>query len=100
MPEEAFLPSAGTFPHTSVPYRQRTYKELREHDKKACRWHYELSATMNGRSLLIRGNQTAVYRMTSDEDAADFINAVTAVKRAVAELPEWTALPPASGGCD
>lgn len=62
--------------------------------------HYELSATMNGRSLLIRGDQTAVYRMTSDEDAADFINAVTAVKRAVAELPEWTALPPASGGCD
>lgn len=55
---------------------------------------------MNGRSLLIRGDQTAVYRMTSDEDAADFINAVTAVKRAVAELPEWTALPPASGGYD
>ena len=55
---------------------------------------------MKGRSLLIRGDQTAVYRMTSDEDAADFINSVTAVKRAVAELPEWTALPPASGGCD
>lgn len=36
---------------------------------------------MNGRSLLIRGEQTAVYRMTSDEDAADFINAVTAGKR-------------------
>lgn len=62
--------------------------------------HYEISVTLNGRSLLIRGDQTAVYHMTSDEDAANFINAVTAVKRAAAELPEWTALPPANGGYD
>ena len=52
---------------------------------------------MNGRSLLICGDQTAVYHMTSDEDAANFINAV---KKAVTELPEWTALPPANGGYD
>lgn len=55
---------------------------------------------MNGRSLLIRGDQTAVYRMTSDEDAANFMKAVKALKKAAEELPEWTALPPASGGCD
>ena len=212
MPEEAFLPSAGTFPHPSASYRQRTQKELRDHDKKACRehsvpcscffagcgifrgaapentpavpddfslrfswWydetqknildtqtgsiqkdlasdgtasaelrpepdflqrlyelvckyrltdidremtsqeladdkskavsmipleHYEISVTLNRRSLLICGDQTAVYHMTSDEDAANFINAVTSVKKAVTELPEWTALPPANGGYD
>ncbi len=55
---------------------------------------------MNGRSLLIRGDQTAVYRMTSDEDAANFMKAVKALKKAAEELPEWAAFPPATGGYD
>lgn len=84
--------------------REMTSQELADDKSKAVGMipleHYEISVTMNGRSLLIRGDQTAVYHMTSDEDAADFINAVTSFKKAVTELPEWTALPPANGGYD
>lgn len=84
--------------------REMTSQELADDKSKAVSMipleHYEISVTLNGRSLLICGDQTAVYHMTSDEDAANFINAVTSVKKAVTELPEWTALPPANGGYD
>lgn len=84
--------------------REMTSQELADDKSKAVSMipleHYEISVTMNGRSLLICGDQTAVYHMTSDEDAANFINTVTSVKKAVTELPEWTALPPAIGGYD
>lgn len=62
--------------------------------------HYEISVTLDGQSFLVSGDETASYHMGEDKDAANFMNAVKALKKAAEELPEWGALPPADGGCD
>ena len=61
---------------------------------------YELSVTMNGESFLVRGDQTAVYHMTTSEDAAHFINAVVSLQKMTEALPEWKSLPPIDEGYD
>lgn len=62
--------------------------------------HYEVSVTLDGQSFLVSGDETASYHTGDDKDAANFINAVKAMKKAAEELPEWSSLPPADGGCD
>lgn len=61
--------------------------------------YYELEFELNGESCLVRGDQTSVYHMTSNEDAAHFINAAVSLQKMTEALPEWTALPPMRGSC-
>lgn len=82
--------------------REMSSRELAEDKSRAIAMSplicYELGVTMNGESFLVRGDQTAVYHMTTSEDAAHFINAVVSLQKMTEALPEWRALPPTDGG--